>query len=374
MTIADYTAEKVIKGVPAPDGWMKAVVFRGIGKPVLEYKPIPKAGPGEVVIRTTSTTICGTDIHILHGEHPVDEGRVLGHEHVGVIHEIGEGIRGFRVGDRVMCGSCTPCGQCYYCQKGLSSQCIGPEGDHRHPGGWRLGNTVDGTHAEYFKMPFPEFNLTKVPDELGDEDVLLVSDIGSTGIAAAEKADIQVGDTVVVFACGPVGLCAIAGAKLKGASLVIGVDGNPERLKIAEKMGADAVLDFRKIDVVEEIMKLTEGKGADVAIEALGSQTTFENCMKVIRRGGTVSSVGIYSGHVTIPIETFAGGMGDHRIVTTLCPGGRERMLQLIRLVKHHRLSLNSMITHRMPIDEALEAYELFEHQKDGVIKLVIHF
>ncbi|UUZ96664.1 zinc-binding dehydrogenase [Paenibacillus sp. P25] len=223
-------------------------------------------------------------------------------------------------------------------------------------------------------MPFPEFNLTKVPDELSDEDVLLVSDIGSTGIAAAEKADIQVGDTVVVFACGPVGLCAIAGARLKGAGLIVGVDGNPERLRIAEQMGADVVLDFRRTDVVEEIMKLTEGKGADVAIEALGGQMTFENCMKVIRRGGTVSSVGIYSGHVTIPIETFAGGMGDHRIVTTLCPGGRERMLQLIQLVKHHRLSLSSMITHRMPIDDAIEAYELFEHQKDGVIKLVIHF
>jgi alcohol dehydrogenase len=126
--------------------------------------------------------------------------------------------------------------------------------------------------------------------------------------------------------------------------------------------------------VVQEIMKLTEGKGADVAIEALGSQVTFENCMKVIRRGGTVSSVGVYAGHLTIPIETFASGMGDHHIVTTLCPGGRERMLQLINLVKHHRLSLTSMITHRMHIDDALEAYDLFEHQKDGVIKLIIHF
>ncbi|WP_205620121.1 zinc-binding dehydrogenase [Cohnella thermotolerans] len=359
---------------PAPEGFMKAVVYRGTGKPALEYKPIPRAGAGEVVIKTTSTTICGTDIHILHGEHPVEEGRVLGHEHVGIIHEIGEGIQGFSVGDRVMCGSCTPCGICYYCQKGLPSQCIGPEGDHRHPGGWRLGNTVDGTHAEYFKMPFPQYNLTKVPDELTDDEVLLVSDIGSTGIAAAEKAGIQVGDVVVVMACGPVGLCAIAGARLMGASTIIGVDGNPARLEIARKMGADLTLDYRSVDVAEEIRRLTEGQGADVAIEALGSQSTFANCMKVIRRGGTVSSVGIYSGHVTIPEETFAGGMGDHRIVTTLCPGGRERMLQLIRLVRSKRLDLTSMITHRFPIDRALEAYELFEQQRDGVIKVVIHF
>lgn len=374
MAKLDEVALKVKKGEPAPEGLMKAVVFRGIGQPVLEYKPIPKAGPNEVVIKTTSTTICGTDIHILHGEHPVEEGRVLGHEHVGIVHEIGEGIQGISVGDRVMCGSCTPCGLCYYCQKGLSAQCIGPEGDHKHPGGWRLGNTVDGTHAEYFKMPFPNFNLTKVPDELTDEDVLLMTDIGSTGIAAAEKANIQVGDVVVVFACGPVGLCAIAGARLKGASLIIGVDGNPGRLEIAKNMGADITLNFQETDVVHEIMKITEGKGADVAIEALGSQVTFENCMKVIRRGGTVSSVGIYSGHLTIPIETFAGGMGDHRIVTTLCPGGRERMLQLINLVRHHRVSLTSMITHKMHIDDAIEAYDLFENQKDGVIKLIIHF
>lgn len=312
MAKSEAMAVKVKKGEPVPEGLMKAVIYRGTRQPVLEYKPIPKAGPNEVVIRTTSTTICGTDIHILHKEHPVEEGRVLGHEHVGIVHEIGEGIRGISVGDRVMCGSCTPCGLCYYCQKGLSPQCIGPEGDNPHPGGWRLGNTMDGTHAEYFKMPFPNFNLTKVPDELTDEDVLLVTDIGSTGIAAAEKANIQIGDVVVVFACGPVGLCAIAGARLKGASLIIGVDGNPGRLNIAKEMGADLTLNYQTTDVVQEIMKITEGKGADIAIEALGSQNTFENCMRVIRRGGTVSSVGVYSGHLTIPIETFAGGMGDH--------------------------------------------------------------
>ncbi|WP_211236999.1 zinc-binding dehydrogenase [Aneurinibacillus terranovensis] len=374
MAGTEVTQPSFIKGKPAANGFMKAVVFRGIGKPVLEYKPIPKAGPNEVVIKTTSTTICGTDIHILHGEHPVEDGRVLGHEHVGVVHEIGEGVLGVSVGDRVICGSCTPCGTCYYCQKGLPSQCIGPEGDHKHPGGWRLGNTVDGTHAEYFKMPFPNYNITRIPDELSDDDVLLVTDIGSTGIAAAEKANIQVGDTVVVFACGPVGLCAIAGARLKGASLIIGVDGNSDRLEIAEKMGADITLNFQTTNVLEEINRMTEGKGVDVAIEALGSQQTFENCMKVIRRGGTVSSVGIYSGHLTIPIETFAGGMGDHHIVTTLCPGGRERMQQLINLVKHHRLSLTSMITHRFHIDDALEAYRLFENQSDGVIKIVINF
>ncbi|CAN7598275.1 zinc-binding dehydrogenase [Peribacillus frigoritolerans] len=366
--------ENVKKGIPAPEGYMKAAVFKEIGKLDLQYKSIPKAGPGEVVIRTTSTTICGTDIHILHGEHPVEENRTLGHEHVGVVHEIGAGVQGISIGERVMCGSCTPCGSCYYCQKNLSSQCIGPENDFTTPGGWRLGNTIDGTHAEYFKMPFPKHNLTKVPDVLSDEEVLLLTDIGSTGIAAAENAEIQIGDTVVVFACGPVGLCAIAGARLKGASLIIGVDGNSERLRIAKEMGADITLNLNDVDVVKEILNLSDGRGVDVAIEALGKEETFQSCLKVIRRGGCISSVGIYSGHVQIPIEHFAGGMGDHRIITTLCPGGRERMNQLISLVSQKRIDLTPMITHRFHIDEVVEAYEIFEKAKDNIIKAVITF
>lgn len=364
----------VKKGELSPEGYMKATVFRGVGNIALEYRPIPKANYGEVVIKTTSTTICGTDIHILHGEHPVENGRILGHEHVGIVHEIGEGVEGITIGERVMCGSCTPCGECYFCQKGLSSQCIGPQGNYENPGGWRLGNTMDGTHAEYFKMPFPKYNLTKVPDELSDDEVLLLTDIGSTGIASAEKADIQIGDVVVVFACGPVGLCSIAGAKLKGASTIIAVDSNPTRLDIAKKMGADITLNFQDIDVVKEVLIITNGRGADVAIEALGIQQTFENCMRVIRRGGTVSSVGVYSGHLHLPNDTIAGGLGDHKIVTTLCPGGRERMLNLISLVKNKRISTTSMITHKYHIDNIIEAYDVFENHKDGVIKAVINF
>lgn len=357
-----------------PTKLMKALVFKGIHQLEIVEKEIPKAGPGEVVIRTTATTICGTDIHILHGEHPVAIDRTLGHEHVGVIHEIGEGVEGFKVGERIMSGSCTPCGLCFYCQKGLSSQCIGPDNDFANPGGWRLGNTVDGTHAEYFKMPFPKYNITKIPNELSDEQVLLLTDIGSTGIAAAENADIQIGDTVAVFACGPVGLCAIAGAKLKGASRIIAVDGNEERLKLAKQMGADITVNIHQQDPVEVILHLTDQKGADVAIEALGKEQTFQNALKILRRGGKLSSVGIYSGHIAIPIEDFAGGMGDHRIITTLCPGGRERMSQLISLIANHRIDLTPMITHLYKFEDILKAYEVFEHAEDGVIKPIIKF
>lgn len=354
--------------------WMKALVFKDVHQLEVVKKEKPKAGPGEVVIKTTATTICGTDIHIVHGEHPVESGRTLGHEHVGIIHEIGEGVEGFNVGDRVMSGSCTPCGTCFYCQKGLSSQCVGPNNDFSNPGGWRLGNTVDGTHAEYFKMPFPKYNITKIPDELSDEQVLLLTDIGSTGIAAAENAEIQIGDTVAVFACGPVGLCAIAGAKLKGASTIVAVDGNSERLKLAKDMGADITININDQDPVAFILELTNGKGADVAIEALGKEQTFQNALKVLRRGGKLSSVGIYSGHIAIPIEDFAGGMGDHKIITTLCPGGRERMSQLISLIANNRIDLTKMITHIYNFDDILEAYSVFEHAKDGVIKPIIKF
>ncbi|MDQ0217735.1 zinc-binding dehydrogenase [Peribacillus cavernae] len=373
MAIATVYSSDVRKGEQAPESMMKSAVYRGVGKLSMEYKPIPKAGLNEVVIRTTSTTVCGTDIHILHGEHWVEDGRIMGHEHVGIVHEVGEGLEGITVGDRVMCSSNTPCGTCFYCQKGMAAQCVGPDGK-QGPGGWILGNTIEGTHAEYFKMPYPNYNLTKIPDDVSDEEVLMICDIGSTGIAAAEKANIQIGDVVVVYACGPVGLCAIAGARLKGAGLIIGVDADPARMEIAKKMGADIVLNFKTINVIEEIFRLTDGRGADVAIEALGKQETFENCLRSIRRGGTVSSVGIYSGHLHIPIETFAGGMGDHKIVTTLCPGGRERMLQLIQLVKTHRITLESMVTHRYHFDDILEAYDTFEHQKDGVIKTMINF
>ncbi|MCA1203693.1 zinc-binding dehydrogenase [Priestia flexa] len=365
---------EVQKGVKAPVGLMKAVVYEGYKKIGLCYKEIPKAGYGEVVIKTTATTICGTDVHIIHDEHPVERYRTLGHEHVGIVYEVGEGVEGVEIGERVMCGSCTPCGSCYYCQKNLSSQCVGPEGNFTTPGGWRLGNTIDGTHAEYFKMPFPQYNLTKIPDELSDEAVLLLTDIASTGIAAAENAQIQIGDTVAVFACGPVGLCAIAGARLKGASKIIGIDGNPQRLSLAEKMGADITLNFNEVNVVEEIMKLSHNRGIEVAIEALGKEQTFQQCLKVVRRGGCISSVGVYSGHIEIPIEHFAGGMGDHRIVTTLCPGGRERMKQLMSLVVHERLDLTPLITHHYKIDDAIEAYRLFEQTEDQIIKPIITF
>ena len=192
---------------------MKAVVFCGPGQLGIETVPLPRARAGEAVIRVTLTTICGTDLHIVRGEYPVKPGLIIGHEAVGVIHELGEGLSGYEVGDRVLVGAITPCGQCNFCLSGNWSQCGGLLG------GWKFGNTINGAQAQYLLVPHAQANLAKISDELADEQVILLADIASTGIAAAESADMQIGDSVAIFAQGPIGLCATAGARLKGASI-----------------------------------------------------------------------------------------------------------------------------------------------------------
>jgi threonine dehydrogenase-like Zn-dependent dehydrogenase len=291
---------------------------------------------------------------------------VIGHEPVGVIHELGEGLTGYRVGDRVLVGAITPCGQCTDCLSGHWSQCGGPIG------GWKFGNTIHGAQAEYLLIPHAQANLAKIPDELADEQVVLLADIASTGISAAESADLKIGDTAAVFAQGPIGLCATAGARLKGASLIIGVESDPVRAAMAKRMGADVVLNFKECDVVAEIRRLTGGRGVDVAIEALGTQDTFESALRALKPGGTLSSLGVYSGKLSVPIEPFAAGLGDHRIVTTLCPGGKERMRRLMEMVLHKRLDLTPLLTHRFKLEKITDAYKLFSDHRDGVMKVAI--
>ena len=345
---------------------MRALVFHGPNQIGIEQVFIPRPGPGEAVIRVTLTTICGTDLHILKGEYPVKPGLVIGHEPVGVIHELGVGITEYAVGERVLVGAITPCGQCNYCLSGDWSQCGGPIG------GWKFGNTINGAQAEYLLVPNAQANLAKIPDDLSDEQVVLLADIASTGISAAESGEVKIGDTVAVFAQGPIGLCATAGAKLKGAGFIIAVESDPVRAEMAKRMGADVVVDHTKTDAVEEIRRLTNGKGVDVAIEALGTQVTFESALRVLRAGGTLSSLGVDSGKLSVPLEPFAAGLGDHKIVTTLCPGGKERMRRLMELVRHGRLDLRPLLTHTFSLDRITEAYELFGQRRDGVIKVAI--
>lgn len=346
---------------------MKAAVFAGPGKIRLEQKPLPRPGPTEALMRVTLTTICGTDVHILKGEYPVRAGLTLGHEPVGVIEELGSAVTGYQVGQRVIAGAITPCGSCHTCLDGQQSQCGG-----KAMGGWRFGNTIDGCQAEYVLVPDAMVNLAPIPEFLTDEQVLLCPDIMSTGMGGAERGRIRIGDTVVIFAQGPIGLCATLGARLQGATRIIAVDCLPERLAMARKLGADVTINFREMDPVAAVMEVTGGRGADVAIEALGTQETFERCLRSLRPGGTLSSLGVYSGKLELPLNAFAAGLGDHTIVTTLCPGGKERMRRLMNVVASGRADLTGLITHRYPLDQIEEAYELFANQRDGVLKVAI--
>ncbi len=349
---------------------MRALVFRAANDIRVEEVERPRAGVGEAVVRITLTTICGTDLHILRGEYPVRPGLVIGHEPVGVIEELGPGVTGYAVGDRVLVGAITPCGQCRACLSGNLSQCGHGDG-YEAIGGWRFGNTIDGAQAEYLLVPSAQANLAKIPPSLTDEQVVLCADIASTGFSGAESAGIRFGDAVVILAQGPIGLCATAGARLMGAALVVGVDGDDKRLATSRRMGADVTLDPRAVDVVAEVKRLTGG-GADVSIEALGTQQTFETALRCLRPGGTLSSLGVYSGKLEVPYDAFAAGLGDHRIVTTLCPGGKERMRRLMALVEHGRVDLTPLLTHTVSLDRIVEGYALFGERRDGVLKVAV--
>lgn len=349
---------------------MKATVFHGTKDIRVEEVPRPHAGIGEAVIRITLTTICGTDLHIVRGEYAVRPGLVIGHEPVGVIEELGDGVTGYKIGDRVLVGAITPCGQCRACLSGQLAQCGHGHG-YEAIGGWRFGNTINGAQAEYLLVPYAQANLAKIPDELTDEQVVLLADIASTGFSGAESGDVRLGDSVVVFAQGPIGLCATAGAKLMGASLIIGVESDPTRAAMARKMGADMVLNQKEVDVISEVKRLTGG-GADVAIEALGIQETFENALRCLRPGGTLSSLGVYSGKLQVPYDAFAAGLGDYKIVTTLCPGGKERMRRLMNLVQSGRFDPTPLLTHRFSLDNIVEAYEMFAERRDAVLKIAV--
>lgn len=352
---------------------MKAAAFLEPGRIELIDKPMPDVGPLDALLRVTTTTICGTDIHILKGEYPVERGLTIGHEPVGVIEKLGSAVRGYEEGQRVIAGAITPSGWSNACQCGFCAQ-DGPGTRHgwKPMGGWRLGNTIDGCQAEYVLVPDAMVNLAPVPQGLSDEQVLMCPDIMSTGFGGAESAGIRIGDVVAVFAQGPIGLCASAGAKLCGASVVIGVDRLSGRLEVASRLGADHVVDASRVDPVEEILRLTQGRGVDVAIEALGTQQTFEAALRVLRPGGTLSSLGVYSTDLRIPLDAFAAGLGDHRIVTTLCPGGKERMRRLMSVIESGRVDLGALVTHRFRLDDIGAAYELFGHQRDGVLKVAI--
>lgn len=351
-------------------GAMKAFVMRGIGKVGLEEKAVPEPGPNDAIVRTTAALICSSDCHTVHGAIGDRHGLTLGHESVGRIERLGSEIRGFQVGQRVAVNAITPCYVCENCLRGYPSQCT------QTLGGWKFANIKDGALAEFFHVNQAAANLAPIPDGVPDEKAVYACDMMSTGFMAAEHGATPLGGTVAVFAAGPVGLMAIAGAKLLGAATVIAVESVPKRQALARRFGADEVVDHTQVDAVAEVRRLTGGRGVDTAIEALGAETTFMNCIKVTRPGGVVSNVG-YHGEgefVRIPRIDWGVGMSDQTIRTGLCPGGAERMGRLLGLLALGRIDPSPMTTHRMPFARVEEAFRLMETKSDGVVKPLLTF
>jgi isopropanol dehydrogenase (NADP+) len=351
---------------------MRAFVIKQVGEVGVVEKPIPEPGPDEAVVKTTAALVCTSDVHTVKGAIPVEDGRTLGHEAVGVIHKLGSAVNGgFSEGQRVAVNAVTPCWRCHYCQRGFPSQCQGMLG------GYRYTMQIDGNMAEYFIVPAAAANLAPIPDDLSDHMALYATDMLSTGFGGAENAEIEIGDTVAIFAQGPVGLSATMGCHLRGAGMIIAVETVPERQKLAEQYGADVIVDFKEGDPVEQIMDLTGGEGVDAAIEAFGFPQTFEQAIRVTKPGGRISNIG-YHGEVPdplqIPLEPFGMGMSDKKIATSLCPPGSERMERLFRMMLYGKVDPTGMTTHEFGFDEIERAFDLMETKEEGVIKPLIHF
>jgi len=349
---------------------MKTFVMKKIGEVGFMEKPLPTPGPDDAVIKTTRALICTSDIHTVHGAIGERENLTLGHEAVGIVYQVGENVKLFEAGERVVAGASTPDWFALESQAGHPSQSGGPLG------GWQFSNTRDGVFGEYFLVNQADANLARIPEGVSDESAVYCCDMLSTGFAGAEIGNIPIGGTVAVFALGPVGLMAVAGAKLRGAGLIIGVDTVEKRFQLAREYGADQVLDFAETDVVAEIRNLTEGEGVDTAIEALGSNTTFQQCIQVTKASGTVANIG-YHGEgefLNVPRVEWGVGMSEIDLKNILCPGGRLRMSRLLRILENKRLDPTRMTTHTLPFDEIDRGFELMEEKLEGVIKPLITF
>jgi threonine dehydrogenase-like Zn-dependent dehydrogenase len=349
---------------------MKACIKPANGKVEMMDIPVPTPKPGEVVVKMSMATVCGSDMHFL-DEYAnellafafpgsvTEHGLPMGHEGVGVVSAVGEGVTKFKEGDRVLTSCMIGCGKCHECKHVDHSVCSGG------------GRVMFGCQAEYYVMPFADHNATKVPDAVSDEHAVLISDILSTGFGAIERAEAEFGHSVAIFAQGPVGLMATAGARARGCGMVIAVDTLPERLEVSKKFGANVVINAKEKDAATEIMSFTGG-GVDIAVEAVGTQATFEAATRAVRRGGVVSSVGVYGLTPQLSMPTLAPSFLHRKIVTTLCPSGSDRMEYLCSLVAHGNIDLSHVFTHRMKLDDMPKAYDLFRSKTEGVLKIAI--
>ncbi|MEU5442509.1 NAD(P)-dependent alcohol dehydrogenase [Streptomyces griseofuscus] len=349
---------------------MKAFVMKEIGSVGFMDKPIPEPGPTDAVVRTTKALICTSDSHTVQGGIGPRTNLTLGHEGVGVVHAVGDEVKDFRPGDRVLAGAITPDWGDLAAQNGYPSQSGGALG------GFKFANLKDGVFAEYFHVSGADANLARIPDDIPDDVAVYCADMLSTGFMGAEHGAIPIGGTVAVLAQGPVGLMATAGARLRGAGLVIGVESVPSRQELARFYGADVIVDFSKEDVVERIRELTDGQGVDTAIEALGADVTFQTAVKVTKPGGTISVIGYFGQgeFVHIPRVEWGVGMADKTIATGLCPGGRLRMERLLRVLANKRLDPTRLTTHRFPFSEMERAFEVSDKKLEDTVKVLVSF
>jgi alcohol dehydrogenase len=344
---------------------MKAAVFTGPGRPSWEDRPRPAiTDPMDAIVRVDAVTICGTDLHILKGDVPtVEPGRILGHEAVGTVEEVGSSVTARQVGDRVLVSCISSCGSCRFCREGRYGQCLGG-------GGWILGHRIDGTQAEYVRVPFADTSTYALPDGVSDEQMLMLADIGPTGYEVGVlNGRVEPGDVVVVVGAGPVGLSAIMGARMFSPLHIVAVDRDESRLLAAKAVGADVTTSGSPTEVLQLVRDLSDGLGADVAIEAVGIPETFELCAAVVRPGGRVANVGVHGAPATLHLEEL--WTRDVTITTGLVD--TYSMPTLIRLVRSGRLDLAPLVTHRFDLDDLTQAYEVFaDAGHSGALKVVL--
>ncbi|MFI2040578.1 alcohol dehydrogenase catalytic domain-containing protein [Streptomyces bottropensis] len=343
---------------------MKGYVFHGAGQSAWEDVPDPAVkDPTDVIVRVGSVALCGTDLHILKGDLPeVRPGTVLGHEAVGEVVEAGGDVRTVRPGDRVLVSCITACGRCAYCRQGTYGQCRGG-------GGWILGHRIDGTQAEYVRVPHADLSVHPLPAAMDGKDAVLLADIFPTSYEVGVlNGRVRPGDTVVVVGAGPVGLAAISTARLFSPERIVAVDLAPARLEAAKRLGAEAVADAREMPE-QLIADLTDGLGADVVIEAVGAPESFELCTRIVRPGGHVANVGVHGGPATLHLEdlwiknvTLTTGLVDTYSTPTL-----------LRMAAAGRLPTSQLVTHTFPLDHMQEAYDVFSRAADtGALKVVL--
>jgi alcohol dehydrogenase len=343
---------------------MKALVYKALGEKVLEERPKPQIlAPGDAIVRITKTTICGTDLHILKGDlASCKPGRILGHEGVGVVDTVGAAVTVFKPGDRVLISCVSACGKCVYCRKQMYSHCT--------TGGWILGNTIDGTQAEFVRIPHADNSLYPIPDGADEEALVMLSDILPTSFECGVlNGKVAPGSTVAIVGSGPVGLAALLTAQFYSPAEIIMIDLDDNRLEVAKRFGATATINSTDGKAAETLMKMTANRGVDTAIEAVGIPATFELCEKIVTAGGNIANIGVHGKKVDLHLES----LWDRNIEITTRLVDTAAIPMLFKTVSSHKIDPKVLITHRFKFDQIIDAYETFGHAaKTKALKVII--